>query len=126
MPDADVDHVYKKHLKFLDAMVDGNVDFLVSCFTDDAVIFAPGQPPARGTEAIRAWFEDAFAQAKTEGLAARNEDYLQVGDVIVEAGEGTWEMTPQGGQSVSQEIKWLAVWQRQQNGAWKIVRDIFN
>ena len=127
MAQADVDQVYALHVKFLEAMVNEDVDFLMDHFTDDAVILAPGAPVARGSDEIRSWFEGAFAAATTESLDARNEDYYEAGDCIIETGEGTWTTRPKdGGESTTANIQWLAAWQRQSDGGWKIVRDIFN
>ena len=42
MAQDDIDKVYQLHTKFMDAMVNQDVDFLMSLFTEDAMIMAPG------------------------------------------------------------------------------------
>src|SRR5687767_5064161 len=47
----------------------GDVEGLVALYTDDAVISAPGAPPARGTAAIRAPFTKEIADMSAAGLS---------------------------------------------------------
>ncbi len=63
---------------------------------------------------------------RDSGLA-RNEEYFDGGDCILETGDADWTTRPTaGGDPSTARIKWLAVWHRQPDGDWKIVRDIFN
>ena len=127
MAQADIDRVYELHTKFLDAMVNQDVDFLMSCFTEDAILMAPGEPAARGSDAVRSWLENAFAAAVTEKLEARDEDYFDGGDCILETGVADWTTRPTaGGDASTAHVQWLAAWCRQPDGDWKIARDIFN
>ena len=114
MAQEDIDKVYQLHTKFQDAMVNQDIDFLMSLFTEDAMVMAPGEPVARGSEQVRSWFENAFGAAVTEKLEARNEEYFDAGDCILETGEADWTTRPTvGGDSSTAQIKWLAVWHRQ-------------
>ena len=127
MAQDDIDKVYQLHTKFMDAMVNQDVDLLMSLFTEDAMIMAPGEPAARGSGQVRSWFENAFGAAVTEKLDASNEEYFDGGDCILETGEADWTTRPTaGGDPSTARMKWLAAWHRQPDGGWKIVRDIFN
>ena len=127
MAQEDIDRVYHLHTKFQDAMVRQDIDFLMTLFTEDAMIMAPGEPAVRGSEEVRSWFENAFGAAVTEKLKASSEEYFDGGDCILETGEAEWNTRPTGGGDPNTaQIKWLAVWHRQPDGDWKIVRDIFN
>ena len=127
MAQADIDKVYGLHTKFQDAMVNQDIDVLMSLFTEDAMLMTPGEPAARGTEQVRSWFENAFGAAVTEKMEASNEEYFDGGDCILETGDADWTTRPTaGGDPNTLRVKWLAVWHRQTDGDWKIVRDIFN
>ena len=127
MAQEDIDKVYELHTKFQDAMMSQDVDFLVNCFTVDAILMVPGEPVVRGSEQVRSWFENAFGAAVTEKMVASNEEYFDGGDCILETGDADWTTRPTaGGDPSTARIKWLAVWHRQPDGDWKIVRDIFN
>ena len=57
-------------------MLNQDVDFLMSLFTEDAMLMTPGEPAARGSEQVRSWFENAFGAAVTEKMEASNEEYF--------------------------------------------------
>ena len=127
MSQADIDTVYKLHTDFVAAMKRADTDHLVNSFTADGMIMAPGEPKVQGREAIRAWFDNFNENFVTVDSVATDQVYIDGGDCIVESGEFAWKVRPKaGGESTETKSKWLAVWQRQPDGAWKLARDMFN
>ena len=127
MAQADIDTVYKLHTEFVEAMKREDTEFLVNCFEADGIVLAPGEPAAVGTDAIRGWFTNFFDNFVTEKALPNNETYLDGGDYVIETGHMDWVVRPKaGGESTGSMIKWVAVWHRQADGGWKMVRDIFN
>ena len=94
--------------------------------TDDAYLLPPGAPMARGREAIHqvvAGLEsmDGFSVTwePTDAVAGDGGD---LGYTV-----GSYEMTmPTEGGPVVVSGKYLTVWQRQDDGSWKVSADMFN
>lgn len=97
-------------------------DKFVSHMATDAVIYAPGMPMVKGTEAIRKTFAEMSA---TPGFALSwtpaKADVGAGGDLGYTA--GTYEMTMSG---VTEKGKYVTVWKKQAGGDWKVTDDIFN
>lgn len=61
------------------------------------------------------------------GLALNAEDVKTSGDFAVETGTYTMTMTPKkGGKAINDKGKHVVVWERQADGSWKAIRDMFN
>ena len=95
-------------------------------YAPDGIRMDPNQPASAGTAAIRATLEKSYAQS-TE--SARNViDDVRVAGAFAMA-KGTFEgtSTPKaGGAAVPVKGKFVTLYERQANGSWKAVWDIFN
>ena len=103
----------------------GDVDGLVALYSDDAVINAPGAPPARGTAAIRAAFTKELRDMAAAGLTQNsgpNPEFGVSGDLGYEW--NTYAVKDKSGKTVDAG-KYVSVFARR-NGKWVIVRDIWN
>lgn len=94
----------------------------VAFFADGASMYPPAMPIITGGEAIRKTFAE---MSKTPGFAlswtATKADVGTSGDVGYTA--GTYQMTMAG---VTEKGKYITVWKKQADGAWKVAEDIFN
>lgn len=103
-----------------------DLEKLLSLYTEDAVRMPPNEASVVGNEAIRASIQRSFDEFTSEGVST-------VGDVRV-SGElgyarGTFEATntpKAGGEPVVENSKWIIVHQRQSDGSWKIICEIWN
>lgn len=98
---------------------------LASLYAEDAVLLAPGAPPARGREAIRAFFAKDVAASQKAGVTFHLGDHPD-GGVFGEMGwcSGTYTVTDKAGHVVDTG-KYLSV-SRKEGGAWRYVRDTWN
>ena len=100
----------------------GDADTLAQIYTDDAEWLLPEMPIVRGREAIAEAWKGVIGPG---GNSIR----VDVGEVV-ENGDWAYEVgsftasAPDG--SVLNAGKYIVIWQRQANGAWKTHRDIFN
>lgn len=99
-----------------------DVDKFVAHYAGDASVYAPGAPLVTGAGPIR----DAIAQMlSAPGTALHFEptkaDVSKSGDLGYTA--GTYEMKMASG---TEKGKYVTVWARQADGAWKAKEDIFN
>lgn len=98
-----------------------------SFVASDGAVYPPNAPAAQGTEAVTKLFNDFY---KTPDIK------LTWTPTLVEAAKsgelgfssGTYEMTfkDPSGKTVNDHGKYVTVWQKQHDGSWKAIRDIFN
>lgn len=103
----------------------GDAAGVAATYADDAVVSPAGAAAARGTEAIRAFFEQDIASVKAAGVTYAPDPATEVGvsgDLAWEA--GTFKISAPDG-AVVDTGKFTTVLARR-DGTWKIVRDTWN
>jgi len=104
-----------------------DLDKIVAHYTDDAVLMGPGMPAAKGKDAIRAAWK---------GVLDASDGKLQFGSERVEVGKsgdlattrGAYTMivtNPKTKKSATDKGNYVTVYQKQADGGWKVVEDIF-
>lgn len=110
-----------------DVAATGDVDAILAGWAENAVIMAPGQPPIRGKQAIRAYIEST---GSIPGFSIRWEPLeahvSASGDMayLIERNQFTWQDST--GAQVTESNKVVTVWQKQADGTWKNVIDMWN
>ena len=99
-----------------------NPDTFMSYVAQDATVYAPGEPAAKGAATIRTKFEEmsrapGFSVTWTPDKA----DVAKSGDIAYTT--GSYEMITAG---ATEKGKYVAVWKKQPDGSWKVTDDIFN
>ena len=98
-----------------------NFNALDQIYTRDARILPPGAPIISGREAIKKFWTELVASARSAVLTSI--DVMPAGDGAVEIGRAVVTME---GESASQmEVKYVVYW-RQEDGRWKWHVDIWN
>lgn len=113
--------------RFASAIKSGDAALAATIYTDDAIVFAPGEPVTRGREAIAGAFGGWLQQSNVIEFTLNTEEVVVNGDYAFES--GTYSMTMQaktGGSTQTDKGKYLTVWQRQKDGSWKLHRDAWN
>lgn len=105
----------------------GDVDRWVDLWTDEGIQLPPGEPPVVGKDAIRARNKAALTDLFDISMSITNEEVVVGGEWAVARGIYTATLTPKaGGDDVSIDGKYMTLLQQQEDGSWKIYRDIFN
>ncbi|HJU74575.1 MAG TPA: SgcJ/EcaC family oxidoreductase [Gemmatimonadaceae bacterium] len=112
--------------KAADALNKGDVETWLTNYTPDAVVLPPNQPAWRGQESMRSGAQAMLSAVKISNAVVQVEDVAVSGDLAVETGVFTMTLTPKQGKAVNDKGKYVTVWQRQPDGSWKAIRDIFN
>jgi ketosteroid isomerase-like protein len=103
----------------------GDLDKFVSYYTPDATSYPPGRPAANGTNAIREGVKNMMAAPGFSLKWTANKADAS-GDLGYTAGTYVMTMNNPAGNPVSENGKFVTMWKKQGDGAWKVVQDIFN
>jgi uncharacterized protein (TIGR02246 family) len=112
--------------KFRDAMVKGDTVGMMSVYTEDAIILSAGMPMVRGRAAINQMHAGLFSQFSVTAASLNPQDVIVTGDYAIETGTYSMTMQPKAGKAIEDVGKYVAVWQKQPDGSWKMIRDAFN
>ena len=115
------------HARFLAALRTDDADALMEELTEDVMFMPPGQVPADGKSAVRAWYEATLAEASTVNVDVPERDVVVAGEWGVERGRYVWTLAPAGG-GPEFELRgsFIAIWHRISDGVWKVSSDIWN
>ena len=106
---------------FSDAVAKNDSVTFVNCYTDSLCLYAPNAPEICTKDGVGKFFS-MMQQMGTKGLILNTKDVFCGKDIITET--GTYEIQIANNQSVDKG-KFIVVW-KQENGIWKMHRDIFN
>jgi uncharacterized protein (TIGR02246 family) len=121
--ESGIEKLRDRHVAAVNA---GDADAWAACFTDDAVQMPPHFSANVGMLAIRGWSQGFLNLFDCRfGLSV---DELRVAsEWAFERGRFTIALTPKaGGTPMKDSGKYITVYERQSDGAWKIARDIWN
>jgi uncharacterized protein (TIGR02246 family) len=105
-----------------------DLDKAVSGYADDASVLDPNAPAMTGRENFRANLKPFFADKNFAiHWDAVKVDVAQSGDLGYTRGTLTYTITdPSTGQPFTDRAKYLTVWKKQADGAWRVVEDTYN
>lgn len=124
---ADVEALRAADARLQTAMTQRNLGQIVAFYADDAVFLPTAEPTVTGKAAITAeWkhilaipdYQNTTKLLRVEVAAARDMAYTM--------GTYTSRMMGQDGKPVVEPGKWLSIWKKQPDGAWRIVMDTYN
>lgn len=109
------------------AAVNEDFERIVSYWSEDAVVVAPGQPPVVGRVAL---MEMVTSLAEIPGFAVSwKSDDVEVspdGQMAYMTGTNTFTLPDATGQLVTTRGRAVTVWRKNATGEWKCVYDIWN
>ena len=111
--------------RFSAAFEQGNFAGLAGMYTADAVVLPPDSEMVQGSAAIEALWK-AVHVAGVLSAELSTVDLGEAGETAYEVGRALLTIQPEGKERMTVPVKYLVVWQRQADGAWKLHRDIWN
>ena len=99
---------------------------MMALYTDGAVRMDPNVPPAVGKDAIRALFLEDWRLNEIV-VANTVSDVRVAGELAVSRGTFAATITPRdGGDPIEDRGKWSATYERQADGSWKSIWEIWS
>jgi uncharacterized protein (TIGR02246 family) len=116
--------VKKANSDFETAMTKSDSVTIVEPYAADAVFVSPDGTATKGRAAIEQLYRDRFAKSEP-ALEAKivSEELMLDGDFAYERGRGSLTRRARE-ERVTNWARFLTVWQRQPDGAWKIFRNV--
>jgi len=104
-----------------------DLDKTVSFYSNDATVMPPNASAATTREAIRStWKEMLTTPGAAISWKATKVEVAKSGDLAYVSGTYEETMTDASGKSVKDHGKYVEVWEKQADGTWKVVADIWN
>jgi ketosteroid isomerase-like protein len=124
--DADLAAIAEFNRRYLRAINDEDIATLSSLTTEDHIMIAPGRPPIVGKAANDAANARVFTQFDIDETWTPVETVVS-GDWAYQRGTFTVAATPKaGGNTTRTAGHFLRIYRRQPDGAWRMIRDMFN
>jgi ketosteroid isomerase-like protein len=105
------------------AITANDLNAVMLCYSKDAVMWLPGAPEAKGTEAIRMSYAGLLAGNTVTGATFANTHYQTSGNLSVGWGDFTLTLSPKSGGSPVSLSGRFSVIARKEGGKWAYVVD---
>lgn len=106
---------------FTDCVNRGDVAAACTVYTETARLMPPGSPMVRGRQAIEGFWRAALPALGVKSAKLSTVELEIVGDRAIEVGEATLAL-----ESGPAKLKYIVVWKRGSDGAWRWDADIWN
>lgn len=104
-----------------------DVDKTVSFYGEGAVVMSPKAPAVRGSENIRkGWVELLATPGPGLSWQTTSVEVARSGDLAYETGTYVFSTIDKKGKTQEQKGKYVVVWKKQTDGAWKVAVDTDN
>ncbi len=104
----------------------GDLDAVVALYQNEATSMPPDEPAISGVDALRSWYAPAFETYSFE-LATTVDEALVACDLAVLRSSYDQRITSKdGSESMTQHGSWLIVLREQDDGSWKLWRDMWS
>jgi uncharacterized protein (TIGR02246 family) len=100
----------------------GDAAAIANHYADDALIFGSGAPMVQGKPAIAAFLKGLFEGNTFSDVQGHITDIMIGGDLAVETGTYAMTIAPKNGNAITDRGKFIHVWKKSADGAWKVVR----
>ncbi len=113
--------------EYTDSLMADDVQHWIDLWLEDGVQMPPDAPPNIGKETILANMVGTLGLFSFEDFVINNEEITVSDDMAVVRGTYSTNLVPKdGGDPLPLDGKYMSVLKRQQDGEWKLYRDIFN
>ena len=94
----------------------------VDSYTDDAIFVGPAAPAIQGRAALL----EVAPHISISSLEIEAQSTFGAGDLAAAYGRASWVSGPKGSDAATVRRRFLMVWRRDPDGAWRIAREMLN
>lgn len=113
------------NLRFGEAVRQGDAAALAALYTDDARLLPPNSEMIQGKDGVQAFWTGGL-QMGIKDAVLTTLDVVGMGDAVCEIGQYALTIQPEGQGAIGDKGKYLVVWKKAADGAWKLHVDIWN
>lgn len=117
--------VEQANMKFCEAIRQGDTAGIAALYTEDATLLPNGADLIKGKPGIEAYWSGAL-QMGLKNLVLTVVDLAGGDEYAYEIGKAVMTVQPEGMEPMEMAGKYVVVWKKMDDGAWKIHVDIFN
>lgn len=123
--DQDVAAITRATTEWGDAFKAGDLPRSLEVVADEAVVVPPNQAELVGRKAFEEWARAMLDALDIDEVKVVVSDVRVAGDWAVSY--GTWHMSGSAdGAPMSDTTRYVVTWERQADGSWKVVHDLWN
>ncbi len=111
--------------QFEEAFARGDAAGCAAVYSEDAKILPPDSPALTGRQAAQEIWQSIIDMG-VKRISLQTLEMEEMGDTAVERGAGTVHIQGEGGQTMEASAKFIVLWKRQADGAWKWHWDCWN
>ncbi len=112
---------------YVQAIIAGDLDTLMTFYTQDAVLLPPSSAPVIGRDAVRANWAETFEQYIIVEAVSVFDEIVVLGNWAYSRGRYEGRSTLLDGSGAFEErLSFSGLWHRDAEGSWKIARDMWN
>ena len=124
---SEVDAVRAADAALQEAVAAKDLKTIVSFYADDAVLMPAAEPLVTGKSAIAAEWGHILAIPDMQNASKLvRVEASSANDLAYTMGTYQSQMMGEDGRQVTEPGKWLSVWKKQPDGAWRIIIDTYN
>ena len=117
--------IEEANVKFGDASRAGDATALASLYAEDARILPPNSEMIQGREGVEAYWAAGF-QMGVKDIVLTTIDVMAMGEMVCEIGKAEVTIEPEGMEAIQDIGKYVVIWKKTADGAWKLYVDIWN
>ncbi len=118
-----IDSLWKEYAA---AVVASDIERWISLWIDKGIQMPPNAPVNIGKEKIKAFTQTLMNGPPVSKMVVNSEEVRETSDWGFSRGNYWFEMTPKEGETVKVIGKFTTIFEKQEDGSWKIARDCFN
>jgi uncharacterized protein (TIGR02246 family) len=108
-----------------DAINSRNAAQAAQAYSADASVLPPGAPRQHGRDAVQAFWQTAIGMGLSH-VALTSTEVEEFGDTATELGTVSATLPGDAGKRVALRGKYIVLWKKGADGAWRLHRDIWN
>jgi len=115
--------IAEANVKFSEAFISGDASALANLYTEDAWLMSQTGDIFKGRDGIEAYWAGAFQMGMKE-VALTTVDIMKMDDMVGEFGKADLTIKPEGQDEINDVGRYLVMWKKAADGAWKLYADI--